>query len=214
MLSSATVIIKYSTQHPHEWSSISRLQWQSTKLYNALIAIFTVWYTALAPTLEITQNKPYCSVSSKGGVPSMTLMYQYYCVLITSYRCTAKDSDLKGLGVAYHHWEHSEVLVEQIPIMQFWDEWGWLGTLLFVLPFFKTMTILIYVPVAIHKLFHLSWYSYHELAGSLTSSYQWIFKNHLVTWIVHYIQAINTDRDANCILYKFDHRYVCMSLKN
>ena len=67
------------------------------------MAIFALCYTALAPTLETTWNKPYFPVLSKGGVPSMTLMYPHYCILITSYRCMAKDSDLEGPGAAYHH---------------------------------------------------------------------------------------------------------------
>ena len=39
-----------------------------------MMAIFALCYTALAPTLETTWNKPYFPVLSKGGVPSMTLM--------------------------------------------------------------------------------------------------------------------------------------------
>ena len=56
---SSTVIIKYSTQQSHKCSNISRLPWQSLKLYNTLVAIFTMQYRALAPTLETTWNKPY-----------------------------------------------------------------------------------------------------------------------------------------------------------
>ena len=40
------------------------------------------------------------------------------------------------------------------------------------------------------------------------------FKDHLITWIVEYIQAMNTDGDANHILDKLDRRYVLNYLIN
>ena len=141
MLSSATIIVKYSTQQLHECSSLSRLPWQSLKLYDALMAIFTVPYTALDPTLETTQKSPSFLYRPR-VVSQVCLMYQCYCILITSYRCMVKDSDLEGPGVAYHHQEHSEVLVDEIPIVQLWDEWGLVGDIIVSSPFFFPIVLI------------------------------------------------------------------------
>ena len=53
-----------------------------------------------------------------------------------------KDSDLEGPGVAYHHQEHSEVLVDEIPIVQLWDEWGLVGDIIVSSPFFFPIVLI------------------------------------------------------------------------
>ena len=71
-------------------------------------------------------------------VSQVCLMYQCYCILITSYRCMAKDSGLEGPGVAYRHQEHSEVLVDEIPIVQLLLRFTW--TLFFSSYTYSTLT--------------------------------------------------------------------------
>ena len=85
----------------------------------------------------------------------------------------AKDSDLECLitientlrFLSKKHQSHS-----------FEMSGDWLETLLFVLLYFRTITILIYVLVAFHKLLPLTRYSYNDLTRSLASSYQRIFQ--------------------------------------